>query len=218
MADLAEMEDLADVRLDSCVTPGLRLPPSVKTVELMVCSFADTGQPITKQDPHLFAALNQLESLKLTDFSDYDYLVYPQVIYEAASKSKPGALKNLCLGRLQSWPGEFTKLMQSPWFREVKNLDIYDARLLKDEHSLVLCASCPNIESLYISEAAVTGVFLADLIRAPGCKLRKVTLSECFRVSKDVVSWAKARGVHVDLLPNRSNSGINGNGLRVREE
>ena len=43
-------------------------------------------------------------------------------------------------------------------------------------------------------------VFLSDLIQAPKSKLREITVNKCAKVSRDIVPWAKERGVEVEYI------------------
>jgi len=70
---------------------------------------------------------------------------------------------------------------------------------LKDPHSATFIKHMPNLETLTIGDASITGVFIMDLVQATACRLREIHLQSCANVSRDVVPWAKSRGVRITM-------------------
>jgi hypothetical protein len=70
---------------------------------------------------------------------------------------------------------------------------------IKDSDSADFIVCFPNIETLILEDAGVTGAFFVDLFAAPTCRLRRIVLKDCFTVSSDIVRWAATRGVRVDV-------------------
>lgn len=73
---------------------------------------------------------------------------------------------------------------------------------LKDVHSTTFIERIPQLETLTLRDAAITGVFIMDLLKAPTCRLREIHLRACPNISRDVVPWAKARGVNITMRKN----------------
>jgi hypothetical protein len=170
---------------------------------------------IPRPDPD-FPALPSLKSLSIlpSEPPSSDDPIYPPFICAAAAKTKPGKLTSLALSQIPDNPTDLTALLQSGWFAGLTALLVEGQ--LGDQHAPLFVAHCPDLKRVHVRGAAITGVFVADLMRAPASKLRAVKLEDCTKVSKDTVPWAAERGVLVEYVSSVDAKG-NGNGRRVRE-
>ncbi len=84
---------------------------------------------------------------------------------------------------------------------------------LEDGHVELFVEHCEDLETLELTSARVTGVFIASLLAAPKCRLKRLALKDCEKVSPDAIDWAKNRGVQIV----RTSAESWGSGRRVRD-
>ena len=209
------MQQLQRLKLFSCKISNILLPPSIEDLEISSCMFSHPSQDLVQQSENTFPALPNLKALNMVGSvkTEGEGETYPQFIRQAASKTEPGTLSSLSLGESSSWPSAFISLMAYPWFRGLMSLSVERGVSIKDEHSRVLLDHCPDLEEFMISNARITGVFLADLIKAPNSRIYQIIVENCDKVSRDIVPWAKERGVGIDYIAPALESG----GRRLRE-
>ncbi|KAK5055176.1 hypothetical protein LTR84_012925 [Exophiala bonariae] len=104
------------------------------------------------------------------------------------------------------------QLLGSGSARKLRLLKLDGCQWLKDNHSGIFTTHLPELEDLTLGAAAITGVFIMDLIKAPRSRLKKVQLTNCNAVSGDIKPWAQGHGVNLTI----KKPGIT-NGQRVRE-
>ena len=208
------MEQLQTLTLNKCFLTNLLLPPSLRHLEMTMCIFVYQEVPIHSMPTTSFPALDNLETLNILDSKRMagERVPYPPFLRHAITKGRQGGLSSFSFSIENALAEDFVTMMTSPWFRGLTNLRIGDRRTIKDQQSQVLLDNCPNLETLQLEAASITGVFLSDLIRAESSKLRKITLSTCNQVSRDIVPWARERGVEIEFV-----NGLEVMGHPVRE-
>ena len=206
--DLQHLEQLESLSLYNCTISNLLLAPSLRRLKTEHCLFA------VQESSTSFPALENLESLHM--FSNHarpqEWSSYSPFIRQAASKTAPGRLLSLGLYQDLERSNDLLSLLTFRWFKGLTSLQLRGPAI-KDEHSRLFIANCPDLETFSLYDAQITGVFVSDLIKAPTSRLRKITLRECLKVSQDIVPWAKERGVEIDTRPYVTKTV----GLKVRE-
>ncbi|KIW30764.1 uncharacterized protein PV07_02466 [Cladophialophora immunda] len=186
--DLSQMTKLRSLDLVDAELHSINLPPSLKQLKLASCRFV--AQPC---DPALpYPTLNELEELRV---DDCDF--FPTFVLYSIQKTQPGKLLKFSVTANEQVAQHLTSIMSMPWFRSLKSLRIANANFISlDDFSYI--KSCPALEELCLEQAENIGAFVSDLIRE-AAQLRKVTLRDCFNVARDIIAWAKARGVEVEI-------------------
>jgi hypothetical protein len=209
-----ELQHLQSVSFRRSMIPDLILPDTIKEVSLLACNYRPS-QNIPGSD-FQFSPLPNLEKLCLagseTSTRDTCGLMW-KFVSQALLKTPPGRLQSLSIsfseGDLRRWNDV---LLNSLCLLELRRLQL-SSFYLGDDQSMSLRRACPALEHLCILEAhAITGVFVSDWIKASTSKLKRVVLVECVKVFHDLVPWAAARGVEVQMLT----SAAFGNGNKVR--
>ena len=218
--DLQHLKELENLRLHCCTIANMLLPAQLKHLDIKACKFVHleprlAGDPLS---PNVYPPLDNLETLQILASHHTGVLpcgaippAWPAFMRLAAWKSKPGKLTSLAVSQNASLPNGLMPTDKIPWSLSVKSLVVNGP--ITDEDSLAVRTSCPDLETLYISDAAITGVFVSDLIEAQGSKLRTVTAKNCTKMSRDIVPWAKERGVVVNYISPQESVGAR----RVRE-
>ena len=225
--DLTGAEQLQSVTFHHCGFIDVRFPPSLKFLEMI--DWHDLLQDLAtvNSGEQVPMALENLQTLNLIErpgvwSRQYPRFIrramarstqYPRSIQGAMATTKSGTLTSLTLTANDSWPQTFIDTIASPWFKALKSLSIVDKSTITNDHHQVLLDGCPNLEELSISNASITGVFLSSLITAPKSKIHTVSVQDCAKISGDIVSWAKERGVKISMSSSVSGAG----GRRVRE-
>ncbi|KAJ9603166.1 hypothetical protein H2200_012461 [Cladophialophora chaetospira] len=210
--DFQQLKELEDLNLHYCGLSNILLPPQIKHLAMTACRFFNEGQDVSI----VYPPLDNLETLNILDSRVVaaDRAPWPQFIRQASIKTKPRTLTSLSLTQdPPARPGNRVQMLDIAWFLGVTSLRI-EGPDIKDEHSPNVIRSCPRLETLYIKDAAITGVFVSDLIEVLGSQLRSFTLDNCAKVSRDVVTWAKERGVQVEYITVNESLG----GRRIREQ
>lgn len=83
----------------------------------------------------------------------------------------------------------------------VQRLSLLELRCqsLNDDHLTMFIDYMPQIETLILRAAAITGVFIMDLILAPQSALKEVVLHDCLSVSRDIIPWALGHHVRISI-------------------
>lgn len=192
----------------------LDLPPILKHLEITRCRIKGRSllRSIPNQWPHAFLSKTLKTFSTLYTVPRLDELRI--LIQTAVSLIAPGALLSLGLSLGEAQWQDIAPLMHFGWLRELESLQL-DGTELKDRDSQWLIANCPNLKELHLIHAVnLTGVFLLDMIKAPTCVLRKVSLTTCHKVSKDIVPWARERGVEIRYMAAANASEMNGRKVR----
>jgi hypothetical protein len=71
------------------------------------------------------------------------------------------------------------------------------SQALNNIDSQALVTRLPSLERLHLENAKITGAFLAPFLRRRNSKLKVVHLLDCPNVSRDVVDFARRRGVDI---------------------
>jgi hypothetical protein len=206
--DLRCMKFLEVLHITRGLFSDMFLPPTVKDLELKQCEISTTAGAGTFS----FPALNSLESLTFEDCqlfssSPFDTDI-PEFLRQAAAKSRPGILSTL---RLHWSSSPSLGFITSDWFRGLTSLVVKNGRF-RNEDGAALIGHCPDLYFLWIHDQYLTGVFLSDMIKASS-KLRRIMAVDCYKISKDIVPWAKARDVNIKL----TTSSEDRSGQRLRE-
>ncbi len=217
-SDLQHLTKLESLSMEHSNMFDILLPPQIRHLKLRECKFlpVETG-PLTSAPSTTFPSLDSLESLDLLDtaatiIDRISREPYPLFIRHAAMNTNPGTMTSLAISQNRAWPANLVSTISSPWFNSLKSLRIQGSEI-KDEHAQVVLLNCPDLETLFISEASITGVFVSDLIKAPTSRLCCVTIDKCHKVGRDIVRWAEERGVEVQYITQFDNV----TGRRIRE-
>ena len=68
---------------------------------------------------------------------------------------------------------------------------------LDDDYAGKLVSYCPALESLELSGAKITGVFIKRLANSAESRVKSIVLVNCTNVSSDALDWARERGIEV---------------------
>lgn len=87
-------------------------------------------------------------------------------------------------------------------FANVETLKLYQENLC-DKDSGLLLRLFPRLRNIEVHSPKITNLFFSDVIRheSMASQLKVVSLKECCGVEKDLVPWAKAKGVMVSITP-----------------
>lgn len=201
--DLRHMGQLETLELNGYSGLELSLPPSLKILHLTRCNF----MPESADEPEgPFAVLQNLEVLLIEHC-----IGLPLFLMRHAVQTKAGKLEEFLLTTRQFAGSMFTHMMMLDWLQGVKRLRLQGVALSDDESHLFV-ERFPKLEELALEEVPITGAFISDVKKGLGDQLRKILLVMCPRVSSDIVPWAKARGVEIDLIRGAQDT----SGRRVR--
>lgn len=209
-ADLRRMTRLTILHLHdrSSIARRIYFPATLRDLRI-----SHTGSQGPLRDPEApeepLTRLTNLVSIDLALIADD----WPE--YLAPNLMPTAADTNLSEIRLSVDPhhdGPVLQLLGSGSARKVRLLKLEGCQWLKDSHSTILTSHVPRLENLTLRAAAITGVFIMDLIKAPHSRLSKVLLTDCTAVSSDIIPWARARNVNLTIKRTDVN-----NGQRIRD-
>ena len=191
--DLSGLQHLQSVDLShSRLRVAPLLPGTIRHIkfdELDLIDWTSAPRPAAKIVPLL--NLQSFSAIKTrVHFSPLWYWV---LISEGGVET---ALESLDLYDARMEINDLWTLFRKGLFARLKHLRLKDPRLSDDLQHMFL-QYCPNLETLELTAAYITAVFISVLIRAKESKLRKVILISCHNVSPDIVGWAKTQGVEV---------------------
>ncbi|KIW62819.1 hypothetical protein PV04_10949 [Phialophora macrospora] len=217
--DLRHLQNLTRFSLYDCDISDLFLPPSITDLRMERCHSMIHSAGLVERPHPEFPALDNLKSLSILHIKPPRSAqpTYPPFICDAAAKTKPGKLTSLAVSQVPDKPNDLTALMESGWFAGLTEL-LIEGPFFGDQQAALIVAQCPQLERVQVHGAAITGVFVAELIKAPNSKMRAMILQDCAKVSKDTVPWAAERGVHVECISSWAARGSgSGSGRKVRE-
>lgn len=88
-------------------------------------------------------------------------------------------------------------------FQKVEDLELSDDNL-KDSDAATVLHLFPNVRNLELESEQITELFISEIVRALGRKLKSVTLRNCSSMSQQIVSWALTRGLSIQLRRTRT--------------
>lgn len=207
--ELRHMKQLETLSFTHAILPQVFLPRSLRHLDLVSCLFIPLDERSTMSVPN-FTVLDNLEYLSIIENVSFPRFILPV----GTTPPKPGKLETCLLTHSHETEGDVAKLVQSGWLKGLKHL-VVRGSTLNDSHSRFFIEGCPDIQTLALEGAMITGAFISDLLKAPSCKLRLIRLMLCTQVSSDVVPWAEVRGVKIKLM--HHGLGPDLGGRRVRE-
>lgn len=74
-----------------------------------------------------------------------------------------------------------------------------ECEALQDQDVDHFMSRFPDISTLQLAAPRITGAFIADLLKRPSSQLCKLILKDCRNVSPDTITWARARGIEVEV-------------------
>ncbi|KAI1620415.1 hypothetical protein EDD37DRAFT_179075 [Exophiala viscosa] len=196
--DLRYMVGLETLRLIQCAIPKLYLPPSLKDLDVSGSYFFSEDH-LTESNP---TTLPNLERLTIWR----SHAPPPISIFSKGRGIHLEKLSELTMLIDQQSESIFATLMESGWLAGVRRLHLAGSAVV-NRYAEQLPQCLRSIEDLCLEETSIDGTFLADLLNAlellHNNKLKKITLKDCYQVSRDVVPWGKARGVEINLVRTR---------------
>ncbi|OAL35354.1 hypothetical protein AYO20_05405 [Fonsecaea nubica] len=184
---LRHMTKLRNFHLIDARLPSIALPTSPRQVQLVSCFFL-----VQSSVPELpLTPLNELEELQV------DCDVFPLFLLQSIQQSLPGNLLKFSVTANDQSAGHLTRIMSMPWFQSLKSLRIINPDFISVD-GFPYIKSCLALEELRLEQAGSIGAFVSDLIRE-AAQLRRVTLLHCPNVARDIIPWAKERGVEVEI-------------------
>lgn len=136
-----------------------------------------------------------LKSLRYLDISDS---TWPPFLRKDDLSANRASLRDLSLSLQPCSDPKFVELSLAGCFQNVQRLALI-CQAIEDIDSGFFIEGFPELRSLQLHSAMITGVFIVDLLKAKTCKIREVSLSGCDKVSSDIVEWAAHRGVSVSI-------------------
>ncbi|EXJ66536.1 uncharacterized protein A1O5_10205 [Cladophialophora psammophila CBS 110553] len=200
--DLSHMTKLRSLDILGSRLLRVILPASLRQLSLVSCVFL-----AQHMDCALCPALNELQELRVLN-CDY----FPLFVLSSVQKTSPGKLSKCSVTVNEDVAQQVVNMMSMPWFQSLKYLRIVNANFISAD-AFAYIKNCSALEELCFEQAGAIGVFVSDLIRETG-RLRKVTLLHCPNVARDIIPWAKERGVEVEIHQGDMPAG---NGRRVVE-
>ncbi|OAP64090.1 hypothetical protein AYL99_00062 [Fonsecaea erecta] len=191
--DLSHMTELRDLKVFGTRIHRISLPTSLRQLLLAECCFH--GQLF---DPgELTPRFNELVELQILDCGGPI-----KFLFDCIQKTISGKLSKFVITVNEEVAPDLITIMSMPWFQTVKSLQLCDTDFISP-HGFQHIKKCLALEELYIERAGSLGTFVSDLIRE-AVHLRRVTLEECPNVARDIIPWAKERGVEVKISQART--------------
>ncbi|KIV96009.1 hypothetical protein PV10_03593 [Exophiala mesophila] len=187
--DLRLLESLQILQLiGPNVASKLILPPSIQTLSLVTRALFP--EPVISAD-----ICTPLKNLHYLDISDSTWPPFLQKDHMSANRA---SLSDLSLYLHPYGDRKFVELTLAGCFQNVQRLSLA-CQAVEDIDSGMFIEGFPELRTLKLHSAMITGVFVVDLLKAQTCKIREITLSGCDKVSSDIVEWAAHRGVSVSI-------------------
>jgi len=187
------MQGLETLSIIGSTIPPLYLPPSLKDLDVSRSYFFSEDH-LTEPNPTTLPNLERLTMLNCR--------AAPRSIFSKGCGIHLEKLRELTMSIDQESEPVFVTLMESGFLAGVRRLHLAGVALGRYTERLPQCLR--SIEDLCLEETMIDGTFLADLLTALDLlhnnKLKKITLKDCYQVSRDVVPWGKARGVEINLV------------------
>ncbi|KAJ9605747.1 hypothetical protein H2200_009596 [Cladophialophora chaetospira] len=184
---------LEDLSMEESILPNLHLPFALEVLHLSYCYFPKVE---TATFGAVYPSLDNLRSLYL-----YVSGSFPLFIEQAAAKTSPGRLESLNLQHELRMEPNFMHLIEQKWFKGVESFTTYSPRM-SDEYGLFLANCFPNLREVTIEGGhSLTEDFILDLVNASGTNLQNIDIAKRYGTDLDVVSWARERGITVNLRP-----------------
>ncbi|OAL18435.1 hypothetical protein AYO22_10631 [Fonsecaea multimorphosa] len=187
--DLSHMRKLRSLSVSNIKLTAMSLPASLVQLRLVSCMFL--GHIFDAVDHH--PTLNELEDLQV-----HDCTLFPVCLLISIQKTKPGKLSKCSVTATEVAARDLVMMMSTPWFQTLKYLRIVDFDFISP-YAFQYIKDCLALEEVCLEKAAKLGTFVSDLIRE-AAHLRKVSLLDCPNVGRDLIPWAKERGVEVEII------------------
>ncbi|KIX04542.1 uncharacterized protein Z518_05412 [Rhinocladiella mackenziei CBS 650.93] len=189
--DLRHMKQLETLIISGSILPNIHLPQTIRKLSFHSVGWHDDEL----SEP--FAVLENLQTLVVDECGSFPVFVLPSITTGAEHVT----LENCTIRGSQQTGPQLERLFQSGFLKDVKVLRLKQHHIV-DSWSQYFIDGCPMLENLHLEQAQITGVFVSDMLKkAKPSKVRKITLEACPKVSKDLVAWADARHVEVNLIP-----------------
>ena len=175
-----------------------KLPPTLSELNLLDSWVGDSdwGQ--------MQMQLPQLEHLNLFGASSFG--VFQELLFNVRMN---GSLRTLHLDG-NAWPGQLAG-HHSGFLGCLDHYSVKNLRLrwqyLGDDDTDSFIRKVPNVETVRLENARITGVFIAALLRRPDNKLKYLCLQDCDNVSRDAIEFARSLGVTVEVKCTQSVQG-----------
>lgn len=166
----------------------LILPASVQKLSLAT-------RPISRERSIGDGICTPLKGLRYLNISDS---AWPPFLRKDDLSANRASLSDLSLSLQPCDDIKFVESWLAGCFQNVQRLAL-TCQTIEDIDSGMFIEGFPELRTLQLHNAMITGVFIVDLLKAETCKIREVTLSGCDKVSSDIVEWAADRGVSVSI-------------------
>lgn len=191
IADLRSMKELKTLRLNRwCIAADLMYFPA--TIQDLGIHSLEANRFSGVPDEH-FTHLTNLRSLDL-ELKDWPEYLAPDLM----PTEEESNLSELSLHVDQALERRALEFLESGCVKRLRHLTLR-CQSLNDNHSATFIEHLPQLENLTLSVAAITGVFIMDLLKAPQSRLKEILLCDCLAVSRDIVPWAQARNVKITI-------------------
>ncbi|KEF56681.1 uncharacterized protein A1O9_06870 [Exophiala aquamarina CBS 119918] len=193
ITDLRCLEGLETLHLNpGCITYQLCLPAQIQNLRIHYLGY------------HIYRGSDDPPLTRLTNLRTLDLKLkeWPTCLESNYLPTEVETnLAELCLDVDVSLERQGLELLEHGCVKRLRHLQ-FTCQRLTDSHSASFIEHMPQLETLTLRDAAITGVFIMDLLKTPTCRLREVHLQGCLTVSGDIVPWAKARGVNLTIKKN----------------
>jgi hypothetical protein len=192
IADLRKMKELKTLHLNRwCSTAALIYFPA--TIQDLRFHDLDAAESYSGVIDEPLTHLTNLRSLDL-ELKDWPEHLAPGLMPTEEETN----LSELSLHVDQGLERRALEFLESGCVKRLRHLTLR-CQSLNDKHSTTFINHLPRLESLTLSVAAITGVFIMDLLKAPQSRLKEILLQDCLAVSRDIVPWAQARNVNISI-------------------
>jgi len=186
--DLSTLPHLRKVNFRKLGFNNLRLPPFINTWENYQCNINDHGFPAMDN----FLKLSALQVLRMNACG----LVPPLTHFVISGRTS--SITHLDLTHSYSYDANaLTALLSSGALSNLKDLRLGGYGEPADLASNLV--HLRKLEELHLALSQVTTVVLADMIRPSDCSLQHIHLTDCEKVSPDIIGLAESKNIKVTI-------------------
>ena len=198
------MSQLSILEVEKSTLPDISLPGCIRNLSFISTRFGAAGghMPEIRVPPY-----KELHSLAV-----YDCVGYPDFLQVLTEEAEIATLQQLIISFTPETANHLPNLLMSGCLKRLEWLSVRCQNLM-DTHAQLFLWGCPNLKTLILEEAQITGVFVSELLKAPTCPLQEIRLIRCSKVSSDIILWAAARDVEVKL--SREIENLTGHRVRI---
>lgn len=189
----------------------IQLPPSIKRLTLQTTRLGSTSgenffpnEPITQPED----ALSMLDLPLLEELSLHlPGLPITKVLAQFAVTQRPGS-EAPKLSKLKSLSMSLPvcDVLSVPVrLAELQRLSLLDCYQLNDDYVESILREFKHLNYLDISGSSITGVAVKDIVKAG--HVRELVVSDCQKLGRDAVDWARAQGLKVEYKMTSNESG-----------